>query len=94
MPLVVWPLLLLYGGAVAPAPGGGGAIEVGFSLGLRHVLDPATLAGALIWWRFYSFYIYLIAGAIVAGSTVVRALTGTGRSASRDSSPPVHHAVG
>lgn len=94
MPLVVWPLLLLYGGAAAPAPGGGGAVEVGFSLGLRHVLDPAALAGALIWWRFYSFYIYLIAGAIVAGSTVVRAITGTRRSSSRDSSPPVHRPVG
>lgn len=74
LPLVIWPLLLLYGGAIAPAPGGGGAVEFGFSMGLRNVLDPSILAGALIWWRVYSFYLYLIAGAIVAGTTVMRAI--------------------
>jgi uncharacterized protein (TIRG00374 family) len=94
MPLVVWPLLLLYGGAVAPAPAGGGAVEFGFAYGLRKVLDPADLAGALVWWRFYSFYIYLIAGAIVTGTTVMRALNGAGRTSPRDSSPPVHSSVG
>jgi len=78
-PLVVWPFLLLYGGALAPAPGGGGAVEIGFSLGLRKVLDPSVLAAALIWWRFYSFYIYLIVGAFVAGTTVLRAINSTGR---------------
>lgn len=80
-PLVVWPFLLLYGGALAPAPAGGGAVELGFSLGLRKVLDPAVLGGALIWWRFYSFYIYLIAGAIIAGATVLRAVNGTSQRA-------------
>ena len=78
-PLVVWPLLLLYGGAVAPAPGGGGAVEFGFSLGLKNVLPPSVLAGALIWWRFYSFYLYLLAGAIVAGTTVVRAINSSSK---------------
>ncbi len=73
-PLVVWPLLLLYGGAVAPVPGGGGAVEFGFAFGLRKVLDPSVLAGALVWWRIYSFYLYLLAGALVAGTTVMRAL--------------------
>lgn len=80
-PLVVWPLLLLYGGAVAPAPGGGGAVEFGFSVGLQHVLDPSVLAATLIWWRIYSFYLYLLAGAIAAGATVMRALNNTKTSA-------------
>ncbi len=93
-PLIVWPLLLLYGGAIAPAPGGGGAVEIGFSLGLRKVLGPAELAGALVWWRFYSFYVYLIAGAIVAGTTVVRAINGTGRSPRRDPSSSLHARLG
>jgi len=79
LPLIVWPLLLLYGGAVAPAPGGGGAVEFGFSMGLRNVLDPSVLAGALIWWRFYSFYLYLLAGAVVAGTTVMRAINNNAR---------------
>jgi uncharacterized protein (TIRG00374 family) len=74
VPLIVWSLLLLYGGAIAPAPGGGGAVEFGFSMGLRNVLPPSALAGTLIWWRVYSFYLYLLAGAIVAGTTVIRAI--------------------
>ena len=78
-PLVIWPLLLLYGGAVAPAPGGGGAVEFCFLLGLKNVLDPSVLAGALIWWRVYSFYLYLIAGAVVAGTTVMRAIGNSGK---------------
>lgn len=78
-PLVVWPLLLLYGGAVAPAPGGGGAVEFGFALGLKKVLDPSVLAGALIWWRFYTFYLYLLAGAIAAGTTVMRAINNSSK---------------
>lgn len=93
-PLVVWPFLLLYGGALAPAPGGGGAVEFGFALGLRKVLDPAELAGALVWWRFYSFYLYLIAGAIVAGATVVRAINGASKPSPRDRSTPIHPTVG
>ena len=93
-PLVIWPFLLLYGGALAPAPGGGGAVEIGFSLGLRKVLDPAELAGALIWWRFYSFYIYLVAGALVAGTTVIRAINGSRRVPPRDQSPPLHAGMG
>jgi uncharacterized membrane protein YbhN (UPF0104 family) len=94
-PFVVWPFLLLYGGALAPAPGGGGAVELGFSLGLRKVLDPGELASALVWWRFYSFYIYLIVGALVAGATVLRALNGAGRASPRDPpSAPVHATLG
>lgn len=80
-PLIVWPLLLLYGGAIAPAPAGGGAVEFGFALGFRNLLDPAQLAGTLIWWRFYSFYLYLIVGALIAGGAVLRAVNGSGKPA-------------
>jgi hypothetical protein len=75
--LVLWPLALFYGGAVAPVPGGGGVIELGF----RHFLGaaiPAFLIGpSLIWWRFYSFYILVIMGALATGRTVMRALRAT-----------------
>ncbi len=95
MPLIVWPLLLLWGGALAPAPAGGGAVEFAFAVGLRKVLNPAELAGALIWWRFYSFYIYLIAGAVVAGTTVLRAINGAGRKPRRDDpTSPLHTGLG
>ena len=72
--LVLWPLVFLYGGAVAPAPGGGGAVEFGFKFAFGHVMTPSVLGGALIWWRFYTFYLYVVLGALAAGNTVMRAL--------------------
>lgn len=73
-PLVLWPMVLLYGGAVAPAPGGGGLIEVAFKAALDGVIPEAAFATALVWWRFYSFYLYILLGALAAGGTVLRAL--------------------
>jgi uncharacterized protein (TIRG00374 family) len=72
--LVLWPLILLYGGAVAPAPGGGGAVEYAFKFAFSDVMTPAVLGGALVWWRFYTFYLYILFGSISAGRTVMRAL--------------------
>jgi glycosyltransferase 2 family protein len=37
-PLALWPLGLLYGAAVVPAPGGGGAVELAFRAALLHLL--------------------------------------------------------
>ena len=59
--LILWPLVLLYGGALIPAPAGGGAMEFGFSAIMKDVLPPDVMAAALIWWRFYSYYIYVAA---------------------------------
>ena len=72
--LVLWPLVLLYGGAIAPAPGGGGAVEYGFKVAFSRVMSPAVLGGALVWWRFYTFYLYVLFGAIAAGGTVLGAM--------------------
>ena len=72
--LVLWPLVFLYGGAVAPAPGGGGAVEYGFKLAFTGVMTPAVLGGALVWWRFYTFYLYVVLGALAAGNTVMKSL--------------------
>ncbi len=72
--LVLWPLVLLYGGAVAPAPGGGGAVEYAFNLAFTDVMTPQVLGGALVWWRFYTFYLYILFGALGAGNIVMRAL--------------------
>lgn len=72
--LVLWPLVFLYGGAVAPAPGGGGAVEYAFKLAYTGVMPPAVLGGALVWWRFYTFYLYVLLGALAAGGTALRAL--------------------
>lgn len=72
--LVLWPLVFLYGGAVAPAPGGGGAVEASFNWAFSDVMTPAELGGALIWWRFYTFYLYILLGALAAGGSVLKVL--------------------
>lgn len=73
-PLILWPIALTYGSVVVAVPAGGGFIEVAFKETLGHAI-PSTIFGAsLIWWRFYTFYLYIILGAIAAGGTVLRAL--------------------
>lgn len=76
-PLALWPLGLLYGAAIVPAPGGGGAVELAFRAALASVIGQSLFAAALLWWRFYTFYIYIILGAIVAGNTALRAVRKT-----------------
>ena len=73
-PLVLWPLVFLYGGGVAPAPGGGGVVEIAFRAALHDDIPAAAFGSALIWWRFYTFYVYILLGAVAAGGTVLRAL--------------------
>jgi len=73
-PLLLWPMILLYGAAAAPAPGGGGMVEVAFKVALDGTLPARLLGASLIWWRVYSFYLYTVTGAFAAGRTVMRAL--------------------
>lgn len=83
-PLVFWPLALIYGGAAVPVPAGGGVLEVAFKAVLGGVVPSAIFGAALIWWRFYTFYIYVPLGALAAGHLVLRAMR---RSGDRDPSP-------
>jgi len=76
-PLALWPLGFLYGAAVVPAPGGGGAVELAFRAALSSVIPSHAFAAALLWWRFYTFYIYIILGAIIAGGVALRAVRKT-----------------
>jgi hypothetical protein len=76
-PLALWPLGFLYGAAVVPAPGGGGAVEMAFRGALGHSIPASLFGAALIWWRFYTFYIYILLGGLAAGSTVLRAIRKT-----------------
>lgn len=73
-PLVFWPLALIYGGAAVPAPAGGGVLEVAFKAVLGDAIPSAIFGAALIWWRFYTFYVYLPLGALAAGHLVLRAM--------------------
>jgi uncharacterized protein (TIRG00374 family) len=85
-PLIAWPLLLLYTGSLLPPPGGGGAVEVTFIAALSGVIAEDSLAGILLWWRFYTFYLGALAGALVIISALGRsglAAVGLGRRFSR-----------
>ncbi|HEU4994237.1 MAG TPA: flippase-like domain-containing protein [Gemmatimonadaceae bacterium] len=73
-PLVIWPLGIIYGAGVVPAPGGGGAVELAFRAALAKTIPPDAFAASLVWWRFYTFYIYIGLGALVAGNTALRAV--------------------
>ncbi len=85
-PLVLWPLALFYGGVAVPAPGGGGFIEGAFAATLKDAIPPAIFVACLVWWRFYTFYLYIIVGGIAAGDAAMRAL----RPATTESPP---HAI-
>lgn len=73
-PLILWPIALMYGSVIVAVPAGGGLIEVAFREALGSAIPARIFAASLIWWRFYTFYIYIILGAIAAGGTVLRAL--------------------
>lgn len=73
-PIALWPFSFLYGAVVVPVPGGGGAVEVIFAKVLGGVIPESIFGAALLWWRFYTFYVYIILGAIVAGAVVMRAI--------------------
>lgn len=76
-PLVIWPLGLVYGVGVLPAPGGGGAVELAFRAALSSTIPATIFAASLVWWRFYTFYLYIIVGAMVAGNIALRAVRDT-----------------
>jgi uncharacterized membrane protein YbhN (UPF0104 family) len=76
-PLALWPLGFLYGAAVVPAPGGGGAVEMAFRAALGDAIPVSLFAAALLWWRFYTFYVYILLGGLAAGSAVLRAVRRT-----------------
>ena len=73
-PLILWPIALTYGSVVVAVPAGGGFIEVAFKETLGHAIPASIFGASLIWWRFYTFYLYIILGGIAAGGTVLRAL--------------------
>jgi glycosyltransferase 2 family protein len=76
-PLVLWPLALFYGGVVVPAPGGGGFIEGAFAATLSSAIPAGIFAASLLWWRFYTFYLYILIGGLAAGNAALRAIRPT-----------------
>ena len=64
--------LLYIGASFTPLPGASGAQEGGFYLFFRHVFPDEKLLGALLLWRFFTYYITLIIGlgAVVLDSSL------------------------
>jgi len=58
-------MLSLTAGYATFLPGGSGGAEAGATMLLLPHLDPARAAGAILLWRFVTFYWYLLAGAPV-----------------------------
>ncbi len=91
-PLIAWPLLLLYTGSLLPPPGGGGAVEITFAAGLSGTLGGEVLAGLLLWWRLYTFYLGAAMGGIlillILGRVGISAM-GAGRKTSTPAGAPV-----
>jgi uncharacterized membrane protein YbhN (UPF0104 family) len=85
-PLVLWPLALFYGGVAVPAPGGGGFIEGAFTATLKDAIPAGLFVAALVWWRFYTFYLYILVGGVAAGDAALRSLRTTPTDAA--SAPP------
>ena len=51
-------------------------------MAIASMSEPARLpaqlfVAALVWWRFYTFYIYILLGALAAGRTALRAVQKT-----------------
>jgi len=54
--------LLFVSASYTPLPGASGAQEGGFLLYFRNIFRDGTIGLALLIWRFFTFYLYLIVG--------------------------------
>ena len=54
--------LLYIGASFTPLPGASGAQEGGFYIFFQHIFPADKLVGALLLWRFFSYYFTLILG--------------------------------
>jgi uncharacterized membrane protein YbhN (UPF0104 family) len=49
-------------------------VEFGFGVAFANLMSPAVRGGSLLWWRFYTFYLYVVLGGLSVGGTVLKAL--------------------
>ena len=54
--------LLYVSASATPLPGASGAQEGGFLLYYKHIFDEKIIGLALLVWRFFTFYLFLIVG--------------------------------
>ena len=63
--LILGSYLLLLGQAVLPTPAGAGGVELGFLAGFSGSLPGGTAGQLLVLWRFYTFLLALMVGALL-----------------------------
>jgi uncharacterized membrane protein YbhN (UPF0104 family) len=63
--LIAWPVGLIWVAGFLPPPSGGGGVELGFVAALSASIPEEAMAGSLLWWRFYSFYLSALVGGVV-----------------------------
>lgn len=64
VPVTVVPFTLLYLGALLPAPGGGGGVELAFAALLGDALEASRLPALLLWWRAWTHHATALAGGL------------------------------
>ncbi len=63
--VLVWSFVLSYGISLLPVPSGGGSVEIAFMLLLKPLLGEDLASLCLVWWRFSSYYIYILMSIVV-----------------------------
>lgn len=62
---VFWPQFLIYNSMIfTPVPVSGGLFEASFLLLYEGLIPQHLLASAVVLWRFFAFYIFIVLGAV------------------------------
>ena len=77
--LVTMGVLLYIGASYTPLPGASGAQEGGFAVLFSKIFPPAKLFVALLLWRFATYYLSVLVGAVVTTVGSVRGIRGAGK---------------
>ncbi len=72
--LITVGVLLYISASYTPLPGASGAQEGGFALFFRSIFPSASLFVALLIWRFFTYYLTIIVGAVVTTVESVRGM--------------------
>ena len=72
--LITMGVLLYIAASYTPLPGASGAQEGGFAVMFRHIFPEAHCFVALLIWRFSTYYLSILVGAVVTAVENIRAL--------------------
>jgi glycosyltransferase 2 family protein len=92
--LLTLSFLLFVGASYTPLPGASGAQEGGFLIFFAGLFTQGTIGLALLVWRFFSYYLFLLIGALISiGGSIRGHFADKGKSGSEtlepaDSPPP------